>query len=659
MRILTALLLVIPALPAWAQAPAITSVAPLVAPRGTTVTLVGTLPANTTTFWLLTEKPGPPGREPYDCTKNTTETRTRLVSTSSAPVNGVTTFTALVPASLAMGDYTLCASYTGAGAAEGTTQTIWYTVPILGDSGRLQVAEAPGGQAVRVTSVQPHVAYEEADTYSFSVLGDGFSLVGPDNKVLLESREIPVCWNNDSACSSNRAMGTGTATSGRQLDLKLPSSFQGQFKGSSRVQIRVGNNESSSDAAMSVTLARVSRNAPIWIAAVILALLVLLVGGLLGVSKGAHQVAGVQLSLLSALFLDKATDTYSLSRAQFYAWTGAAVFGYSYLTIAWSFLQGRLEFAPIPDNLPGILIASATTATVVVGLNNSKPKGAGSVQPSLADFISTGGMAVPERLQFLVWTVLGVLTFVFLIVMADPATIATLPSIPDRFLYLMGISSAGYVGGRLARKGGPVVDDILAKPSSLDLEIHGRNLSKNAGVQIDGEDVTLDLLAISDGGQRRPRIVAKDDLVQDPTMAKVLSLTVASPKPDWMTRKSNPSEDRRDHVLTIINPDGQKAEWPFSIPGPTAILSAGAGDQKTTDGTLKVSPNAQVTLDASASKAEEGAIVSFGWATDTLLVLKPEATITQVFPTGTHRVTLKVTDEKKLSDTASVTIVVA
>lgn len=96
-------------------------------------------------------------------------------------------------------------------------------------------------------------------------------------------------------------------------------------------------------------------------------------------------------------------------------------------------------------------------------------------------------------------------------------------------------------------------------------------------------------------------------------MAKVLSLTIASPKPDWMTRQSNPSEDRRDHVLTIINPDGQKAEWPFSIPGPTAILSASAGDQKTTDGTLKVSSNAQVTLDASASNAEEGAIVSFGW----------------------------------------------
>src|SRR5262249_43995710 len=149
-----------------------------------------------------------------------------------------------------------------------------------------------------------------------------------------------------------------------------------------------------------------------------------------------HTVAGKRLNLLETLLLDKATDTFSLSRAQFYVWTAVAVYGYAYLTAAWTLLQGRLEFAPVPQGLPGIIAASAGTAVVVEAVGSSKTKGAGAEQPSWTDFITTGGMVVPERLQFFVWTLVGALTFVGLVLVSDPGVVSTLPSVPQEFLVL-------------------------------------------------------------------------------------------------------------------------------------------------------------------------------------------------------------------------------
>ena len=124
--------------------------------------------------------------------------------------------------------------------------------------------------------------------------------------------------------------------------------------------------------------------------------------------------------------------------------------------------------------------------------------GAGEIQPSLSDLITVGGVVSPERFQFLVWTILGIVSFIFLIVAQSPAQFQEIPRIPDGFLQLMGVSSAGYLGGKLVRKPGPVIDTILAQAQpqgqSLTLEVIGRCLSRNASFQIDDADVTLALL---------------------------------------------------------------------------------------------------------------------------------------------------------------------
>lgn len=42
---------------------------------------------------------------------------------------------------------------------------------------------------------------------------------------------------------------------------------------------------------------------------------------------------------------------------------------------------------------------------------------------------------------------------------------------PERLLYLMGLSSAGYLGGKMARKAGPVINEIAVNPPDSDAAI--------------------------------------------------------------------------------------------------------------------------------------------------------------------------------------------
>ena len=54
---------------------------------------------------------------------------------------------------------------------------------------------------------------------------------------------------------------------------------------------------------------------------------------------------------------------------------------------------------------------------------NRGSKGAGPLEPSFADFISSGGMVTGDRFQFFVWTLVGFLGFLLLVLLADPSTL--------------------------------------------------------------------------------------------------------------------------------------------------------------------------------------------------------------------------------------------
>lgn len=171
---------------------------------------------------------------------------------------------------------------------------------------------------------------------------------------------------------------------------------------------------------------------------------------------------------LQILFLDAETDSYSLSKLQFYCWTAAVLFGYSYLVISKIMVQG-LSWPDIPSGLPSIIaIGAGTSVGAQVVTNLRGPKGSGSERPSLGDFVTSGGVAAADRVQMLVWTLLGVAIFCVSVLKRDPGAIQGLDPVPAGMLSIMGLSAAGYLGGKFARKPGPIINEISITPALSD-----------------------------------------------------------------------------------------------------------------------------------------------------------------------------------------------
>jgi len=458
-----------------------------------------------------------------------------------------------------------------------------------------------------VTAVEPATVFpnEEHKLYDIIVLGDGFSEVPEDNVLVLDGRdEINAAWTPEAAKAGRvRAIFHST----HKLEFQgIPAKYWG-IEG---VQIRVG--DVYSQPPRPVTLSGYASGVPMFAAAGVVILLMLLVYLLVGRGLKPAKIADQTHNVLTTLLLDSETDSYSLSKFQLYSWTAAAIFGYVYMLLTRSLIQGKFEFADVPENLPGLLLVSGSTSVIAKGITSLRgPKGAGDIQPSLSDFITVGGVVSAERFQFFVWTVLGVLAFVFLIVAQAPAQFQELPRIPQGFLYLMGVSSAGYLGGKLARKPGPVIDSVVAQHGSLVLEIVGRCLSRDASFLIEDAPVTTRLISASvqamsttaPAADAELEVIRKDDSSPDPSSyAADLRLTMLD-EASWLTRNGLPvnlfnpagsgpakmpqvppapvppagvtalaaapsaasSGPAPKIQLTITNPDGQMAVWMFEV----------------------------------------------------------------------------------------------
>ena len=347
-----------------------------------------------------------------------------------------------------------------------------------------------------------------------------------------------------------------------RIDVSLPWP---KYSGALKLKVGVGDKVSD---AFDIIVSKIESplKAP-WLAAAVTLAVLALPLFLVSRNKGnVYKVADKQYGVLAAFFLDKEIDTYSLSKFQFYVWTSVAIFGYVYLALVESLVQGKAVFPEIPENLPGIILISAATGALAAGISTAKgPKGAGDIHPSLGDFITAGGLVVAERFQFFVWTALGAVTFLFFTLTGDPATLHDLPKIPDSFLQIMGISSLGYLGGKLARKPGPVIDDIQADPATatalamsntLTLTISGQKLSHAAGLRIDDTDVPV---GTPGAGVTTPYATRQDGAVKEEQgdFYKKLIFQVGNPDAKWKTAA--------EHKVTIINDDGKAASWNYKI----------------------------------------------------------------------------------------------
>jgi hypothetical protein len=296
--------------------------------------------------------------------------------------------------------------------------------------------------------------------------GQGFQPNNTDNVIYLNAVAQTLVAGNCAAIGTKDHPATpgkiiAQVVSDQEIDLCLvPVPASGRFL----VEVHVGDQKTDPQAFGVYKYGRTSVGLMSGVIALILALLPL---GLLSFVKKGYQIQD-QSYKLRLLFLDPETNTYSLSKLQFYLWTVAALFSYAYLFISRVVIQNQL-WPDIPENLPGVIaVAAGTTVSSVLITSAKGSKGAGPVQPGFADFITSGGVVAPDRLQMLLWTLFGVGAFIVTALGQAPAVIQDLPTVPDRLLYLMGLSSAGYLGGKMARKAGPVINELYVSPPDPD-----------------------------------------------------------------------------------------------------------------------------------------------------------------------------------------------
>jgi hypothetical protein len=427
------------------------------------------------------------------------------------------------------------------------------------------LAMASAGRADTTWSVIPRVAFPEGVkdshgatqySYRFSVRGEGFRNDTDYQLVFKDQSMLTACRTVTAACSI-----AVTYKGDHEIEFSgLPWKLHGanSLISVQPVSIAAGQPAAPQPAvAVDIAFSRVGYWTPLFVTVGIVVLLAFLVYTIL--QDGSRQLLanGSSVSLGRALLMDPDTSTYSLSKLQFYIWTFAAITGYLYLSVATSLVQGHFQLADVPGNLPGIVLVSVGTtigAAAITGMAGAK--GSGDFHPSAADLISSGGVVAPERLQHLLWTIVGGAGFLFFTLMISPAQIETLPTIPDGFLELMGISAAGYLGGKIARGPGPNIRSITgvvtAAPNAIALTIDGVNLAtKGASTFLaampGGQDVAVTITWATGANQS----------VIDPT-GMATRLIASVPAPDGLTFTAGQS-----YRFTIVNPDGEKSSWEF------------------------------------------------------------------------------------------------
>ena len=466
---LTALLLLLVPLAAAAQTPPCGVVTPQQAARGEQirVTFAGG-PFNRAHLTFAGEERARGAREPSS-----------IPEAAVALADGVGSLR--VPDTLPLGGYRVEATLFNDGAeptapAGGTQATC--------TDGRLEVV-TPATAQLRLFEFQPPGTYEvepvdfppaegetkptRRDTVRLTLRGTGFLTDIPaDNKIIVNGGLIDVDWGAPCAAVNNsdgRVVAAerprGRVVSAQEIALcYVPIRGAGADVAVQQYNVaptaasryRVYGLDTTGVGVTSALIALLLAGLVVWLAFVFMSS-----------GRNADRKKWIQI-----LFVDKESDTYSLSKLQFYLWTMAAIFGYTYLTISRRFIQDQ-PWPDVPGNLPGIIAIGAGTAVGAQVVSNLRgPKGAGQERPNVGDFVMSGGVAAADRVQMLVWTLLGVGLFIMTVLQHRPGEIETLDTVPEGLLLLMGISSAGYLGGKLARNGGPVINEISISPSEPD-----------------------------------------------------------------------------------------------------------------------------------------------------------------------------------------------
>jgi hypothetical protein len=470
---------------------------------------------------------------------------------------------------------------------------------------------------VHLDAIYPQTGYRDAlrGKFNFELAGEHFA-AKPEDNVLEIIDQGPVTVGAEACAAARKANGYDQPClesleniSGMETYKLRAIGFQpGPYQGPIQIRVRVGQGSKNVSNALSMTLSAASQTRILVTAAVAFGALVALFFVLIKKGVGVDTIDGEKFGEWSAIFLDRETNSYSLSKFQVVAWLAVAVYSYVYLFLCRTLIQWDFSFPSVSQNLPALFFVSAGTTVAAAGITKSiGSKGAGPVRPSMADFISTGGVVAGDRLQFFIWTIVGCLGYIFLVIRNDPSKFHELPNIPDTFLYLMGVSSAAYLGGKIVRKPGPVIKNLsvarvtppggnlsaeYSAPANvkvnlpvLTIALKGENLDPKATVKVDDQVLRGDMFWTN--GQTDPQTGFCTELN--------VSLNAASIYLDGV------------HSLALINSDGQGASAKFPIDpmsiDPVPNLTHGAGPVDVTiNGKNFVAPTIAEWKDASGAE---------------------------------------------------------
>jgi hypothetical protein len=434
--------------------------------------------------------------------------------------------------------------------------------------------------APKITAVKPITGYPGGkDRYDFELTGENFAAEAKDNSILINGSAI--AGRNDEPCKAKPlppdlgAPCVAVGADGRTLSIYEydPKKLHGPAK----VQVQAHGLTSNEQ---TMLFSRIAREDVLPLAIVGSILITGILIALVWNGLRHYKIGGLTYSPFAVFFLDKATHTYSLSKFQLFAWTSAAVFGYLYLLIANLLVQWKFALPDLPDGLPLLMGISAGTTVTAIGITNQfGGKGSGPVRPSVADFITSGGLIAPERFQFFVWTVVGIMGFISLLLVADPATLNALPKLPENFVTIMGISSAAYLGGKAVRKGGPNIrtfsikavtpkgatkigEDEIPKTDRphvgpyMTINLKGENLDSKGTIKVDDKVLRTDQFWI----------VAR----LRPEPPSTMSAEVDAHLDLGLIDEANPNRLLEgQHDLALVNSDGQSASIRFPLDGLT------------------------------------------------------------------------------------------
>lgn len=401
-----------------------------------------------------------------------------------------------------------------------------------------------------ITAILPKVIYPKDGSYDFDIISDNFNKLDEEKVVIrindFEMRDLKKCEYDTAGklLASHDKRNLPCLDSGWRV-LQVKNLSLDKLAIGRPLEISVEVDKLVSDP-KPLSLSLVQRSVPRMIAIAVLGAVITLVYFLFIRKMTRNQPEKTQCPLLTSLFIDPQTNTYSLSKLQMVIWAAAAILAYSYLSASQFLAQWKLGIPNVPEGLPMLLGISASTTALAVGATEFRgSKGAGMVHPGLADFITTGGMFAPERLQFFIWTILGALTFVTATLAQDPGTVTEMANIPNTFNQLMGASSLGYLAGKFTRKPGPVITTVTIDDRSSEIKIVGENLSPRAQLLLNGQPSTY-------------RVILDRCQTADEEFMSELTLQPGNEKKGADDGNNGATDVVR---LKIKNPDGQVAEW--------------------------------------------------------------------------------------------------